>query len=203
MKRKKHELEFCFKGSRNYVQGPDIFESVLDKVQNDFDLNKLKKIKYAAHNMLYSNADLYIIKDFKKEDFKVINSIITFTFEDKKYYAIVTKNEKQISCKVKYSEEIVRTHSKINNQTIIFKNILDDSLTEIIVSMNKFYLQETVTKDGKWIVAQFEYGDLIKYFDIKNKILKLELVSNFNNKLTKNKVFIDNNLVGYLYFSLV
>lgn len=200
---RKYELDFCFKGNRNYVQGPDIFDAVLEKLKNNFDIDRFHKIKYAAHSMLHSNADLYITKDFKKNDFKIINSVITFTFEDEKYYAIVSKNENQIPCKVDYSEEIVRTKSKIDVNRITFKNILDTSLTETVVSMNKFYLQETVTEDGKWIVVQFEYHDLTNYFNIKNKILELELISNFNNKLTKSKVFIDNALIGYLYFSLV
>ncbi len=200
---KKYELDFCFKGNRNYVQGPDIFDAVLEKLKNNFDLNKFHKIKYAAHSILDSNADVYITKDFKKDDFQIINSVITFTFEDQKYHAIVSKNENQISCKVDYSEEIVRTQSKIDNKRITFKNILDKSLTETVVSMNKFYLQKTVTEDGKWIVVQFEYNDLTHYFNIENKILELELISNFNNKLTKSKIFIENNLIGYLYFSLV
>jgi len=200
---KKYELKFCFKGSRTYVQGPDIFDAVLDKLKEDFDLSKLIKIKYAAHNMLHNNANLYVVNDFKKDNFEIINSIITFTSKDKKYHAVVSQNKRQISCKVEYSEEIVRTQSEINSNIITFENILDDSLTELIVSMNKFYLQETVTKDGKWIVTQFEYNNLINYFNIRNKALKLELISNFNNKLTKSQVFVDNNLVGYLYFSLV
>lgn len=200
---KQYDLKFCFKGSRNYVQGPDIFDKVLEKLKNDFELKKLKKIKYAAHTMLYNNAKLFVTNSFRKKDFNIINSIVTFNLKNEKFYAVVCETEEKISCKVDYSEEIVRNHSKINDKIITFENILDDSLTEIIVSMNKFYLQEAVTKSGKWIVTQFEYNDLINYFDIKNKVLKLELLSNFNNKLTKSKVFLDNNLVGYLYFSLV
>jgi len=199
----KYELEFCFKGSRDYVQGPDIFDAVLEKLKNNFNLSELKKVKYAAHNMLYSNANLYVVENLNKEQYKTINSIITFNFKNKKNYAIVSKNDKKISCRKEYSEEIVRTFSKINGKFIIFENVLDYTLTEIIVSMNKYYLQETVTKNGKWIVTQFEYINLDKYFDIKGKILKLELLSNFNNKLTKSKIFIEDQLIGYLYFSLV
>ena len=86
---------------------------------------------------------------------------------------------------------------------ISFDNILKSSITEITVSMNKYFLQETETKDGQWIVTKFDYLKLVNLKDIKNKILKLELTNNFNNKLTKSNIYIDNNVVGYLYFSLI
>ena len=69
---KKYNLEFCFKGSRTYVQGPDIFDAVVEKIKKVYDINNIVNIKYSAHEMLHKNADLYFIENFRKEDF--INS---------------------------------------------------------------------------------------------------------------------------------
>jgi len=204
MKNNSIELNFCFKGSRTYVQGPDIFDAVLNKIKKDFDLLKLEKIKYSAHNMLLTNANLFICKSFEKEDYVNINSLIAFTINTEKYYAIVTSSKNKIECSMEYSEEILRNSSEIIDDKVIeFKNILDDSLTEVIVSMNKYFLQTTIPEDGKWIVTQFEYKNLLEYSKIKNKLIKLELLSNFNNKLTKSKIYVGDILVGYLFFSLI
>ncbi|TKI71033.1 hypothetical protein FCU45_01195 [Sulfurimonas crateris] len=200
---KKDDLEFCFKGSRTYVQGPDIFDAVVDTIKNDFDVSKMTDIKYAAHDMLLANANLIVTNDFKKEDFETINSIITFKQDGTKYYAVVSQSDTKIECSNEYSEEIVRTQSIIKDKIISFENILEDSITEITVSMNKYFLQETETKDGKWIVTKFEYPKLINLDKIKNKTLKLELTNNFNNKLTKSTIFVNEEAVGYLYFSLI
>ncbi len=200
---KKYNLDFCFKGSRRYVQGPDIFDAVINKIQENFDSSKIKDIKYAAHNMLLANATLIIIEEFNKDDFEKINSLITFKIDDKKYYAVVVQNDTAIECSNEYSEDIVRTESIIDGSNIVFKNILDDSLTELIVSMNKYFLQKTVTEDGKWIVTKFDYINLIDLNNLKDKQLQLELTNNFNNKLTKSRVLVENKLVGYLYFSLL
>jgi hypothetical protein len=98
---------------------------------------------------------------------------------------------------------VVRSKSVIDGSNIVFENILDDSLTELIVSMNKYFLQKIVTEDGKWIVTKFDYINLIDLNNIKNKQLQLELTNNFNNKLTKSRVKVADKLVGYLYFSLI
>jgi len=200
---KKENLEFCFKGTRTYIQGPDIFDAVVDKLKKYFDLDKITNIKYSAHKMLKANANMTIVDCFNSDDFGEINSIITFKIDDKKYYVVVVENENEIECSNEYSEETVRTKSIVNDTNIEFNNILDDSITELIVSMNKYYLQETVTKNGKWIVTKFEYNNLIDTIEIKGRKLGLELKNNFNNKLTKSIITINSKAVGYLYFSLI
>jgi len=199
----KYNLEFCFKGSRTYVQGPDIFDAVIEKLEKDYNLAQMKDIKYAAHDMLLANADLIIVEEFNKDDYEQINSVITFKIDNKKYYAVVIENINKIECSNEYSEEIVRTKSIINGPKIIFENILDDSLTELTVSMNKYFLQQTVPENGKWIVTKFEYTNLIDTLSIANKKLSLEITNNFNNKLTKSIIRVDSQIVGYLYFSLI
>jgi hypothetical protein len=199
----KYNLDFCLKGSRMYVQGPDIFDAVINKIQEKFDISKIKDIKYAAHDMLLANATLMILENFNRDDFEKINSIITFKINDKKYHAVVVQNDIIIECSNEYSEEVVRSKSVIDGSNIVFENILDDSLTELIVSMNKYFLQKIVTEDGKWIVTKFDYINLIDLNNIKNKQLQLELTNNFNNKLTKSRVKVADKLVGYLYFSLI
>lgn len=200
---KKYNLEFCFKGNRTYVQGPDIFDAVVDILNKEFIIEDITNIKYAAHEMLHKNANLYITENFDKTDFDIINSVITFKINNKKMTAIVSENDDTIKNSTEYSEEIVRTKSTLSNNCITFSNELDTSLTEIIVSMNKYFLQQTIPENGKWIVTKFEYRNLTDLVKIKNKELKLELTNNFNNKLTKSTVIVDTLVVGYLYFSLI
>jgi len=176
---------------------------VLVQINENFAQEEITDIKYSAYEMLLANATVFFTKDFCKDDFDKINSIITFKVNNEKITAVVVENSNKITCSNDYSEEIVRSNSSINSKEIVFKNTKNDSLTEIIVSMNKYYLQETVAKDGKWIVTKFEYMNLTDIQDIDNKELKLELTNNFNNKLTKSKILVDSILVGYLYFSLI
>jgi len=197
----KFDLDFCFKGSRKYVQGPDIFDAVINFISNEFDV--IKGVKYSAHEILHNNATVYITKKIIKEDYEVINSLISFVGDDVKYYAVVCDNNNKIKRSVKYSEEIITEMSNVCGNVISFKNILPDSYTEIVVSMNKYFLNKIVKEKGKWIVTRFDYFYLDDTLSIKNKEIKVQLLTNFNNKLTKSVLFLDEKEVGYLYFSLI
>ena len=153
--------------------------------------------------MLRKNATMYITDKVVKSDYPVINSLINFIGDDVKYYAVVCENDKSIECCNDYSEETVEKNSVLSNHLISFKNVLPDSYTEIVVSMNKYFLNQTVKEKGKRIVTKFDYFELADIVNIKNKEIKLELLQNFNNKLTKSLLFLDEKPVGHLYFSLI
>ncbi len=198
-----YTLSFQFKGNRKYVQGPDIFDAAIEIICNYFDKTKITFVKYAAHNMLHQNADLVITDEFDPKEYSFFNSVITFNQDNTKYYAIVIQNNELIDGAVEYSEDVVRNLSEINNDMIVFKNKLNDSLTEIIVSMNKYYLQQNITESGKWIVTKFDYINLTSIEDIKDRVISLQLKNNFNNLLTKSTIRVDGEVIGNLYFSLV
>ena len=201
----KYTIDFCFKGKRTYIQGPDIFDAVVEKIKENYDFKKILNIKYAAHEMLHTNATLTFVqdKDFDKSNYKVINSVITFNINKNKIFGIVSSNNELIECSNKYSEDIVRNNSLIENNIISFKNTTEDSYTELIVSMNKYFLQTTIPLEGKWIVSQLKYNNIIDIIDINDKILKIEMKHNFNNKLVKSSIHINESCVGELFFSLI
>jgi hypothetical protein len=195
------DLDFCIKGDRKYVQGPDIFDTVVSLLESDY--KDISDLKYSAYEMLYQNGKLTVIEKFKKDKFKNLKSVITFYSNNIKLYGVVESRDEDINCSASYSEEIIRSDSKIDGKDIFFFNSLKYSLSEIVVSMNKFYLQETVTKDGKWIVTKFDFINLDVLKNIESADIKLTLKSNFQNKITRSEIFIGNNRVGNLYFSLV
>lgn len=198
-----YDLHFCFKGNRTYVQGPDIFDEVLKVLASRFSDEKIRNIKYAAHQMLRTDAKAILTDVFEKNDYPVLNSVVMFEIDDKKYYFIIISNDQMIECSNPYSEDVVRHNSIICDSKIIFENSLDDSLTEIIVSMNKYYLQTVVTNSGKWIVTKFDYEWLDETKEVKNQTISLQLMNNFNNKLTKSSILVGEKKIGNLYFTLV
>ena len=199
--KKKFDLDFCYKGTRTYVQGPDIFDAVVNIISKEF--NSIEDIKYAAHEMLHNNAAMYLTNKVMKSDYPTINSLINFIGDGNRYYVVISENDQLIECSTEYSEETVQRQSEIKYNSISFVNVLDDSYTEIVVSMNKHFLNQSVEEKGKWIVTKFDYYNLEDIANIKNREIKLELVQNFNNKLTKSLLFLDGKEVGHLYFSLI
>ena len=197
----KRDLEFCFKGNRTYVQGPDIFDTVMAYLSIRF--SSMVNVKYTAYNMLHKNATLVLTNKVIKKNYSTINSLISFVADDLKYYAVISENHNDIICRKEYFEDIVNDNAIIHGEEIIFHNILPDSYTEIAVSMNKLFLKRTIDVEGKWIVTKFDYFDFASIKNIQGKEIKLELKQNLNNTLTKSKMYLDNQEVGHLYFSLI
>lgn len=197
--KKEFKLKFNFKGKRDYVQGPDILDNVMETLEQLFP--EMTQIKYSAHGWLRKNANLILSDHYINE--LAYNSLITFYSNDEQYFAYVIDNGEKITDKIEYSEEIVNTKSIINDKIIEFENILDYTFTEIVVSMNKHYMQSAITKEGKWIVTKIEYNNHKDIKNSKNKMIKIKLISNFKNKLTKSSVYINGIEVGFVYFSLI
>lgn len=192
----KYDLEFCFKGSRDYVHGTDIFNKLTNLFQDNV---KESKIDLSFHGIAQTNIDLVTKKpdDEKliKFVFKSRNDLQSFV-----YYGI--ENHSKINCRYEYPEEEICKASNINVNTkrISLKQDTGFSFIENIVALNK-YLLETLFQEinGKWYFTRLQLDEVV---DVSYPI-ELELKANFNFKLTKSAVFVDNKLLGYLYFSLV
>jgi hypothetical protein len=195
---KEYKLTFNYKGQRDYVQGPDILEIAINELRKDFE--DISNIRYSAHNWIRNNAKMIISKSSLD-----INgdSVITFNSGSNEYIAYINDDKVPIIERNPYSEDIIVNKSIIIDKEIKFKNILDYSFSEIIVSMNKYFLQQYTKIPQKWIVTKIEYDRIIDKNEYLGKEIKLLLQSNLNNKLTRSLIFIEDNIVGKLYFTLI
>jgi uncharacterized membrane protein len=194
---KKYKLDFVFKGSRNYIQGPDIFDAALKKIENDFET--IKDIKYSSHDWIKNNADLILDPSYEISNY---NSIISFVSDKINHRAIIIDNGEKINKRVDYSEDYIFDNSKLNNNEIELIHIKGFSFSELIVSMNKCYLQSLGFK-GKWIVTKLDFFCLNDIKNTYNKNVKICLEKNLKNRLTKSTVYLEKQKIGFIYFTLV
>jgi hypothetical protein len=199
----KVSLNFKFKGNRKYVQGPDIIDAVIPYIRENYP-GDITEFKYSAHQMLYSNADVVFGSAPEKE----LNSLISFQYEgDGTIYASVIENNLPVTESYEYDENPVQQKCLIGDKDVTVQeaDLLYEkySFSEVIVSMNKFYMQQKITDQGKWIITKIEYNSLQLIDEWKGKPLKLTVLKNLNNKLTKSAIYIDNLAAGFIYFSLI
>lgn len=192
-----YNLEFCFKGNRSYVHGTDIYHEISNllssNIEEKFDLSFHG---IATNNMLMSQR---VPKD---------NNLIKFVckYIDKSKNKIVlygTELESKIECRYEYLESDICALSKVNiiEREVILSQDSSYSFIENNVALNK-YLLETLFPDinGKWYFTRLQLKQLPKGMSYP---LKLILKANFNFKLTKTEIFIANQSIGFIYFSLV
>ena len=191
-------LKFTFKGSRNYVQGPDIFDTATKSLFENFE--GISNIKYSAHNWIRHNGEMIVNPKIEPKSY---SSLISYDMNGINHKVFIVDNDEEITDRVEYSEEYVFNNSSINDKVISLHNTKEDiSFSELIVSMNKCFLQ-SITTDGKWIVTKFEYNNLTDIESYINKNIEIKLLKNLKNKLTKSEVLVNEKIVGYIYFSLV
>lgn len=189
------DVAFCFKGSRTYVHGTDIFIKVSEHYSND-----IKNIDIAFHGITLNNMTFMEEKPEEKE--------VKVTFrcsqnEDKiKLFGVASDNA--VTCRHEYLEEKIVDNSTVNisEESIVLNMPTEYSFIEHIVAMNKA-LVETLYSDvqGKWYFTRLQLKEFISMLDISS--LQLTLKSNFQFKLTKSAIVVNDLEVGFIYFSLI
>lgn len=194
----KENLEFCFKGSRTYVHGTDIFNKMLETLNS-----KMKNVKFdlSFHGIAKTNIEL---SEEKPEDEALLKFACKYTdSSDERQVLYGIENGKKVNCRYEYPEEDICQLSQLNleNKEVLLSDESSYSFVENSVALNKYLLENLFPDaDGKWYFTRFQIQTVPEN---EAYPLKLVLKANFNFKLTKTEIFIANQFIGYIYFSLV
>lgn len=194
---KEYNLEFCFKGSRIYVHGTDIFNKVIEVLKNEI---KNEKIDLSFHGVAKTNMNLVAEKP---ENDELLKFAIKFTNDSgNKDVLYAVENGIGIECRYEYPEGDICKLSTLDleNQKVVLNKESSYTFVENSVALNKYLLENLFPNaNGKWYFTRFQLNKIPENI----YPLKLELKANFNFKLTKTEIFIDDESVGFIYFSLV
>jgi len=194
---KKFDLEFCFKGNRTYVHGTDIFNKVIEQCKNEM-LNE--KIDLSFHGIANTNVSLI---DEKPKDEALIKFVIKFNNKNHERTVLYgVENGINISCRYEYPEEGICELSdlKVEKQVISLQVSSSYTFVENSVALNKYLLENLFPNlNGKWYFTRLQLNK-VPYIEYP---LRLQLKANFNFKLTKTEIFINDESIGFIYFSLV
>ena len=189
------DLDFCFKGSRKYVHGTDIFLKLVEKYNDDIENIDIAFHGISVNNMTFSSN-------------KPINKEIKVTFrglhENNKIKLFGFENSSEINCRYEYLEEKIVDNSivTISTESITLKTPTEYTFIEHIVAMNKALLEDIYPDiNGKWYFTRLQLQRPINISDTTS--LQLILKANFQFKLTKTSIFVDKKEIGFIYFSLI
>jgi len=192
-----YDLGFCFKGSRNYVHGTDIYHQILSLLSNQIK----EKFDLSFHGIATSNMQLSYQAPKDETLIKFVCKYIDKSKNKIVFYG--TEIDNKIECRYEYLENDICSLSQINTvkQEVILSKDSTYSFIENSVALNKYLLENLFPNaNGKWYFTRLQLKQLPKETCYP---LKLSLKANFNFKLTKTEIFIDNQSIGFIYFSLV
>jgi hypothetical protein len=186
-------LNFCFKGDRDYIQGTSVVSELFQTMAN----KKLSQIDLKFNGIIQSGLDL--VEGAENPEAKV--NIRWLESDDTKIYQLV-ENGKSIDCRKEYNEDSIidKTTLNLNSQSILLDEVTNYTLCENFVAMNKFLLQRIYPQEkGKWFFTRLEQTEFIP----DNCLIKVKLIKNFNFRLTKSDILVDGKVIGSVYFTMV
>ena len=192
--KEKIDLDFCFKGSRKYVHGTDVFTEITERYNN------VKNIDIAFHGITINNMTFSTERQEEKE----VKVTFRCLHNNDKIKLFGVENDTNITCRYEYFEEKIVDNSAVNvsEESIKLNMPTEYSFIEHIVAMNKALLEKLYSDaNGKWYFTRLQLNENISMSNTSS--LQLILKSNFQFKLTKSAIIVNDVEVGFIYFSLI
>lgn len=193
----RHPLQLRFKGERNYLQGPDIFDAVLSRIPND----SVTDIDFSFHRMAHRAVDLVFGEQGKDLD---PVAVCHYSAAGVRQQAYVIETDMPIEGRSEYPEHEIVAAMEIDAERRVcgLKCDLPYTDIEIWVSMTKALHQKVfIDLKGKWL---FVRGRFAMYNPKRDGGLReLSIKANFNNKLTRSEAVVGGRKVGEIYFSII
>ena len=195
------QIEFSYKGSRDYINGTDMFNTMMGQLTSPTITN----IRFTIHDFIRTTmCQLY--STTTKESLKKIENIAAncqLDIDGITHWMALSHSptEHHTGERHPYDEDRILSLCSMTEDGITLNDkISPHSFIETIVAMNKHMHQQLFPEiSGKWIFTRID----LPVFCDANIGLSLRLRHNMNYKLTKSDIEVGGKKVGDIFFSLV
>lgn len=194
-----HNITLPFKENRTYIQGPDLFNVLMDY----FPEETLTDITCTLHKLIKNNHGQMYISDSLQE-FKNVakgsSATIYLNAAGTSYWiAFMFAEEMPVnSVRLAYDENLLIRLCRIDDKKIELNEKSPYTFVETIVSMHKKLLQTLYPDAGKWLFTKL----VLTNHPRAQKAITITFSHNFNFKLVKSLIRVDDQPIGEIYFSL-
>jgi hypothetical protein len=193
------QLKLQFKGNRNYLHGSDIYNETLTWLK--LNREDVESIDFSFHHI--ATHQLCAIVGVLPDGIDPV-AICLFTTDGAREQLYIVESDDIVTERYHYPEEEIISQMEIDltARRCVLRGGIAYSDIELWVAMAKaLHYKVFPLISGKWF---FVRGRFPKY-ELRSQSLErtLHIVSTFNNKLTKSEVFLNNQMAGEIYFSVV
>lgn len=188
------KLRLCFKGSRGYLHGSDIFNSLTSNLLEIFPDSFITNLLFRR----FAKNQLCVFFDKIEDESKIIGhgNLKLKNKSIKKFW--IKEIDDEVTSSYEFNEDLILSYTIINKNQISIINRDTFSLIENIIILTKKinYLICPLTND-KWIFSQIK---LEKIFP--NSWNKIDIILDKMKKKTysESKIIIDNKNYGVIRF---
>jgi hypothetical protein len=196
-------IDFKYKGNRNYVQGPDIYDAMLQKVLEVFAAYPIH-VKGAFNHLLKNNGILRIHESTEEIDKNNLCAFFSITIGSDQYYVVLLDAGTKISSSYSYDEEKVLESMMFYSETVKMRVKSEFTYIEQMIAMTKkLHLLIYPEAKGKWLFTKIDLGTYIDPQLYQDQNISVKAKKNFHNSLTQNSVFVNAEEIGEIWFSMV
>lgn len=200
----RYPLDIGFKGERNYIQGPDMLNQVMQIIQRN-RLGEIRDIEFIIQRMASQHLQLEIeqaegSRSASPDDVAVIK----FTMGEKRLFARLLTAPGAPQARVPYDESLVTRHCQINTVDRSIRLAEDSSghsSIERLVSMNKALHLAVLEKPAgtQWVFCRWDSAGWPMPDDLTHA--EVILRQTLGSRLTRADVMLNECQLGQIYFS--
>ena len=197
----KQRLNLEFKGERDYLQGPDMFNATLNFLVKEHARDEITNIDFSFHRMARRAVDLYC-----EQQTSLGKAVAECSYSRqgalKKVY--LYESEEPVSGRYPYDESRICRDFTIDtaSATGSVTGELGFSEIEVWVALTKALHQGALSEvKGKWLFVRAKFPKFVQHPIVRERVLTI--ISNFQNRLTRTQLVADGVPVGEIFFSII
>jgi len=194
-------LELGYKGARDYLQGPDMYNAIMECLGHVAPKPIHGPVKMVMHEFSHNQCDM-VYSIGPDRCLRPDNARLEFYISDN-ISGWLKETDRLVLARRPYPEDEIVAKSRIEGQTILAVSDAPYSFSsiEVLVSLTKRLHLIVRSGAARWAFTRLEL--LRPLQDIDSECLQVELLQALGNRLTKSAVRVGNVPLGHIFFSAV
>lgn len=189
-----------FKGDRNYLHGTDIFVACLEVLSHEYQTSDITNIDIVFHSLAKAALVLCPSASHDREPKVQLTCIIDGI--EKRY--VLLESDTAIRQRIDYPEHLIVAATDINLETSSATSTAVLPFTNIerwVAMVKALHVSLYPRLSGRWLFVRGTFSEYPDFYgiDVQHKAV---LRTNFNNRLTRTELFVDERHLGDVFFSL-
>jgi len=195
-------LQLCFKGTRDYLQGGDLCQAIM-QAAGTLSLGEIIRFQLAFHRFIARQPDLVWL-DPQDPASRAKDAPTEFTISGTRgvLRGQLAESGRAVDCRVPFDEDGIVRSCDIAGNVVSIRGETGYLPTEVLVSMTKHLHNSLLPAQvGRWIFTRLDVTRLFAAEDAAG--MSVELGENLHGRLTKSAIRVGGQVLGHIYFSLV
>ena len=197
----RRRIDFCFKGERVYIQGPDLVEGTMREVLSGEATGQVSNLVFVMNRLTGRNLDLVIDEEAPLDRVPVAR--LSFEAHGVPRRGSLLERADRPAGRRPYDEHELRTGCRMDlpARAVMLQRASPLTPIETLVAMTKaLHLALYPASSGQWLFARLEaptwpLGE-------PGSGLQIELRQALGTRLTKSAARLCGNTLAWIYFSL-